>query len=171
MEPLQYDPRTKQQIKDTLYEFLYSPVESQFKTRLDTLIIRNTLLGGYGHKSFHYKGVLYSCDADPNPRKWNRLLSELRPQMDEYLRDVQKLNDQELPYVLGYINRVLNASKFLGDHLKLLPECVHRPLEKIIATCPCQGEELTEEMTAELLQQNKASIELIKQRMVTNLII
>ena len=57
METLQHDPRTKQQIKDMLYAFLYEPVQRQFKTRLDTLINRNTLISGASHHSLPTKGV------------------------------------------------------------------------------------------------------------------
>ena len=171
MEPLQHDPRTKQLIKDSLYDFLYTPVQRQFKTRLDTIIIRNTLLGGYGHKSFNYKGVHYSCDTGAPPRKWNRLLPQLRDQMDGYLQDLNQLNDTELPFVLGFINQVLNSSNDLGDYLRLFPESVHQPIEKLIATCPCQAKQLSDEQVALLQEQNKKHIELIKKRMVTNLLI
>lgn len=171
MENLQYDPRTKQQIKDALYDFLYTPVQNAFKLRLDTLIIRNTLLAGHGHKSFNYKGEHYSCDIGPMPRVWNRLLPQLRPQMDEYLKDLKELNETELPYVVGYINKVLNASNELGDYLRLLPESTHRPIEQLIASCSCHGKKLSEEQVLELRQQNENPIAMMKARMVTNLLI
>jgi len=171
MEPLQYDPRTKQQIKDALYVFLYTPLLLKFKTRLDIIIVRNALLGGYSHKSFSYKGVLYSCDSEAPPRKANRLIPQLKEQMDEYLAEINYLNQQEIPFVLGYINRVLNASNELGDYLRLLPPIVHRPVESLIATCPCQAKKLTDEQVAQFQEQSKESIELIKRRMVTNLLI
>lgn len=171
MQPLQYDPRTKQQIKDALYEMLYSPVQKQFKVRLDTIIIRNTLLGGYDHKSFNYKGVQYSCEPGTPPRKWNRLVPQLRAQMDEWLADVEALNSKELPYVLGYINQVLNASSDLMDYLRLFPDCAHQTIKKLAETCPCQTKQLSDERVAMMWKQNEAPINLMKQRMVTNLII
>jgi hypothetical protein len=171
MEPLQHNPRIKQLIKDSLYDFLYIPAQRKFKTRLDTIIIRNALLGGYGHKSFNYKGVHYSCDNGAPSRKWNRLLPQLKDQMDEYLRDLNQLNDNELPLVLGFINQVLNSSNALGDYLRLFPESVHQPIQKLIATCPCQSKQLSDEQVARLQEQNKKHIELIKKRMVTNLLI
>lgn len=171
MDSLQYDPLTKQQIKDSLYEFLYAPVTKQFQNRLDTLIIRNTLLAAHSHKSFVHKGVVYSCDAEPPPRRWNKLLPELRPQMEDYLRDVRQVMDQEIPYVLGYINKVLNSSNSVTDYMQLFPDCVHAPLQKLAATCPCQNTALTTEKIQQLSQANETSINLIKQRMVMNLLI
>jgi hypothetical protein len=171
MEPLQYDPRTKQIIKDSLYDFLYTPVQRHFKIRLDTIILRNSLLGGYGHKSFTYKGVHYSCDNGPPPRKWNRLLPQLKEQMDEYLFDLSQLNEKELPFVLGFINQVLNSSNDLGDYLRLLPESVHQPIKHLIASCPCQTKKLSDKQVELFQEQNKPHIDLIKKRMFTNLLI
>lgn len=171
MEQLQHDPRTKQLIKDTLYEFLYRPIENQFKNRLEVLIVRNTLLGGYSHKSFNYKGVLYSSDNGAPPRKSNRLMLQLKPAMDEYLFDLKQLNERELPFVIGFINQVLNASNDLQDYLHIFPESIHQPLEKLIATCPCQAKQLSDEKIVELREKNRASINMMKARMVTNLLI
>lgn len=171
MEQLQYDPRTKQLIKDTLYDFLYTPVVNQFQRRLDVLIVKNTLLGGYSHKSFNYKGVLYSCDSGSPPRKWNRLLSQLKPQMDEYLQDLNQLNEHELPFVIGFINQVLNASSDIQDYLKLFPESLHQPLNSLIASCPCGRKQLTTDKVAELLSKNSEPINMMKARMVKNLLI
>lgn len=171
MEQLQHDPRTKQLIKDTLYEFLYRPIENQFKNRLEVLIVRNTLLGGYSHKSFNYKGVLYNCDNGPPPRKWNRLILQLKPAMDEYLFELKQLNEQEMPFVIGFINQVLNASNDLQDYLHIFPESIHQPLEKLIGSCPCQTKQLSNERILELKEKNKTPINMVKQRMVTNLLI
>src|SRR4030095_9987488 len=171
MEQLQHDPRSKQQIKDALYAFLYEPVQKQFKSRIDILITRNTLLGGYSHKSFIHKGVLYNSDSTPPPLKKNRLLPQLRVLMDEYLKDLEFLNSHELPYVLGFINQVLNASNDLKDYLRLLPESVHYPIEQLMATCPCKTVQLTEERVVQLKEKNKKPINLMKQRLVNNLLI
>ena len=168
---LQHDPRTKQQIKEAIYANLYSPIEKQFKQRLDTLIIKNTVISGYSHKSFMYKNVLYNCDEHPLPRKMNRLAVQLHGDMNEYLAELKHLNEKELPYVLGYINQVLNSSNDLCDYLRLLPEAVHSPLRHLIATCPCKSAKLPSETVAVLQEKNKKSIALMRKRMVTNLLI
>lgn len=171
METLQHDPRTKQQIKDALYAHLYAPIEKQFKQRLDQLIIKNAVLEGYSHKSFMYKNVLYTCDTQPLPRKMNRLCLALQPAMNEYLKDTKQLNEKELPYVLGFINQVLNSSNDLHDYLRLLPQSVHHPVKHLIDTCPCRGKKLSEETVELLTSKNQAYINMMKTRMVTNLLI
>jgi hypothetical protein len=171
MEKLEHDPRTKQQIKDALYAFLYEPVTRQFKTRLDTLITRNAVMGGFTHKHFTYKGVLYNAENTMPPLKRNRLVPQLRVTMDEYLADLTRLNENELPFVLGFINQVLNASTDLADYLRVLPEAVHNPLKNLLATCPCRSTTLSEDKVESIRLKNQDTIALIKQRLVANLLI
>lgn len=171
MEPLQHDGLTKSQVKNALYEYIYAPVRKQFQNRLDTIILQNALISGYGHKSFHYKGELYTCDTTPPPRKWNKLSPKLREQMDTYLRDMEFLNQKELPYVLGYINRILNSTNHFGDYLKLFPSCLYPPLKKLIDSCPCHTKVLSDEDVMQLTAQNQESINMIRERMMTNLLL
>jgi hypothetical protein len=170
-EQLQHDPRTKQQIKEAIYAFLYAPIEKQFKHRLDGLIIRNAVFCGYSHKSFMFKNVLYNCDTNPLPRKMNRLDAQFHGEMADLLKEQKDINEKEMPFVLGYINQVLNSSNDLHDYLRLLPQAVHGPVEALIATCPCRGRKLPDEAVDILQKKNQNPIELMKQRMVTNLLI
>jgi hypothetical protein len=170
-EPLQHDPRTKQQIKDTLYDLLYEPSQRRFQEQLNDIIHRNTIAGGYSHKSFIYREVTYSCDTEPLPRRMNRLMSHLQPDMDAYLSEVKVLNDTELPYVLGFITRVLNSSNELHDYLRVLPDALHRPIKHLIDSCPCRNRKLDDTEVGALQAQGTMAIELMQNRMVTNLLL
>lgn len=170
-EPLQHDPRTKQQIKDAIYGFLYEPILSQFQTRLDGIIVKNCVLLGNSEKSFIYKGVTYSTSNTQLPLKMNRLQKQLFMDMEDYLKEIRQLNNYELPYVLGFIGQVLNSSNHPNDYLRILPSAIHRPVEKLIQTCPCRANKLTQEDVEALQNNNKVPINLIKQRMVNNLLI
>lgn len=171
MEPLQHDPRTKQQIKDTLYELLYLPIQKRFQDMLNQIIVKNVVAGKYTHRSFIYRNELYNIDTQPLPRKMNRLLPQFQPEMDSYLREIKQLNEAELPYVLGFINQVLNSSNELHDYLRLLPESVHQPIEHLINTCPCRNKKLSDEGVQALLEKNHDAIGLMRKRMVINLVI
>jgi len=168
---LQHDPRTKQQIKDLLFTFLYSPVEIHFKKQLNTIILKNAALLNTTKQYFNYKGILYSLDTTPVIRKMIRLYPDLHPVMDQYLKDTRQLNNNELPYVLGFINQVLNYSNNLQDYLVLLPESVHQPIQELIDTCPCRVLTADAESIAQLKEKNKSSIDLMKQRMMSNLLL
>ena len=171
MDRLEHDAQTKQKIKDMLYQFLYEPVQQQFKTRLDTLIVRNAVMAGYGHKHFSYRGEVYNADSTVPPTKKNRLLAALRPEMDSYLADLEQLNIAELPYVLGFLNQVLNSSCDFGDYFRLLPEQLHEPLRNFQASCPCRTSKLTPERIAQIQLTSENPVRLIKERLVRNLLI
>lgn len=170
MEPIEHDPRTKQQIKDMLYEFLYAPVTRHFRSRIETLIDRNTMMGGYTHKHFIYKGVVYNSDVTQPPMRKNRLVAQLRDPMEEYLADADEINNKDLPFIIGFITQVLNSSNNLSDYLRVLPEALHSPIQALQATCPCRSTSLMEEKVEQLKANNAHAINLIKKRLVTNLL-
>lgn len=171
MQPLEHDPKAKQQIKDALYSYIYGPITRQFRDRIDDLINKNTVLGGYTHRHFVYRGQLYNADSSPPPLKRNRLVAQLRNPMEEYLNDMKELNDREIPYVLGFINQVLNSSNSLSDYLRVLPEALHQPIEQLLATCPCRMGCLSQDQILQLKKQGELPVDLIKRRLVSNLLV
>lgn len=171
-EELTYDPRTKQLIKDKLYAFLYDPVENDFKKRLKTIIVKNSQLHGNSQYWLSYKGINYSADKSTRaPRPMNRLKPELKDVMDDYIADLDRLNNTELPYVLGYITQALNLSNSFQDYLRMFPVSLHRPLKELIEKCGCRVELLEDDSVEGLKHRNRVPIELMKKRMVLNLLI
>lgn len=169
---LRHDPRTKQNIKDMLYSYMYDPVQHKFKERLSRIILKNSTALGSSHACFIYKNELYQLDENERPpRKVNRLLPELHSEMNEYLKDINRLNMHEIPYVMGFINQVLNSSEDLQDYMRVLPKVLHRPLQDAIESCPCCTSKLTPETVEEMCRRNYRSIELMKARLVRNLIL
>lgn len=171
MEPLQHDPRTKQQVKEALYQFLYGPVQKRYQEQLHQIIVQNTLLIKGSHASFIYKNEFYSNEGTSPPRRMNRLHSTLVPTMEDYLKEINQMNKQEMPYVIGFITQVLNASNAFEDYLKVFPSVLHPPLEKLIASYPCHNRKLTDKEVEKLQSLNSKQIDMIKQRLITNLII
>ena len=169
-ETLQHDPRTKQQIKDMLLDSLYKPVRKHFNERLENLINRNVVLVGASHKSFVYKGKLYTCDSTPPPRRSIRLHPTLKDEVEKYLQELNHLNTTELPYVLGFITHVLNSSNDFCDYFRLFPEALHDPLRKLVSTCTCRAKKLSEDAVKSIKENNEKAIQIIKERMVLNLL-
>ena len=170
-DPLQYDPRTKIQIKDLLYQSLYSPVDVSFKKRIDDIVAKNSSLISSPHRSFVYRGEVYSLETTKPPPRINRLVAELRPTMDEYLNDLKHINDNELPYVMSFFNQILNASDSLQDYLTILPETLHLPINKLMQTCPCKAHSLTEAKVQEIRSKNSKPLSLIGERRARNLLL
>ncbi len=171
METLQYDPKTKHQIKEALYAFLYSPIKKRLFNTLSALIIKNTLLTKSGHRSFVFKGVLYTQETTPAPRPWTQLHPSLAQEMKDYLAEVAEIDSQEMPYVMGYLNQVLNSSDHLCDYLHLLPHSLHYPIRDLIDRCPCRTSKLTEPEVETIQKANQTAIAMINQRMALNLLI
>lgn len=168
---IKHDPRTKQQIKDCLYNFIYEPVHRRFEKELGQLIHENCRLLASSHRSFIYRGELYVVNKEEKvPRVKNRLHRSLHPRMKDYLSRLNKINQEEIPYVLGFINQVLNASDDMQDYFLVLPEPLHQPLQRLVDTCPCQNTRLTPESAEEMRERNKVPIDMIKRRLVTNLV-
>lgn len=169
---LRHDPRTKQQIKDRLYRYLYAPVERKLHLRIKEIIIANSRALASSQTGFMYRNEWYTLEPDkPAPRRKDRLVKALKPQMDEYLKEISQLNNTEIPYVLGFINTVLNSSDDMNDYLQVFPTPLHPPLKEMIATCPCRTTKLHPETVAEMQERNQVSIEMIKSRLVTNLLL
>jgi hypothetical protein len=165
--------RLKAEIKEAIERFLYEPVERHFKRRLDEIIIANTLAGKYHVKSFHYKGIQYHCEDGRPPRDWNRLLPQFKEQMDEYLRDVKAIDEKERPFIFGYINQVLNSSNHLADYYALLPDSAHRPIKELNVDTSFMYPYplMAKDKMDRILVQNQKPIEMLKTRMVTNLLL
>lgn len=167
----QYDPRIKQQLKDELYDQLYQPVKRRFKDRLDAIIRHNASLLASPFEGFSYKGEVYKINPRVRtPLKVDRLDPSLRPMMDKYLADLDQLNREEVPFVVGYLTRVLNATDDLQDCLKLLPEALHPTIQAIIDNCPCRTERLDAQAADQFREQHRRELEAVKQRLMQNLL-
>lgn len=158
-------PQVKQLIKDTLYEFLFEPANKSLQKQLESVVYRNCVMSHYTHKSVAYKGFVYNFDTEAPPRRWNRLIPELRPTMDKILFETEELSRYEVPFIMGYITQVLNSSEHLSDYLALLPDCVHPAFKKILHILPSPSLEPAKKVF------NQKAVDLIKQRMVTNLLL
>ena len=164
------DPKAKLNIKNALDEALYAPVRKALQEQINKLIIKNTVAGKFTHKSFIYKNEIFNCDTAPLPKLMNRLLPQFKPEMEAYLLEVEELNKKELPYVFGFINQVLNSSNEFHDYLRLFPNVIHDHIRRLISTGPCSNKRLTDEEVEEIKSKNYHAIQLIKQRIISNMV-
>lgn len=170
MSTQQRDPRAKQCIRDDLVTFLYAPSERQSKLRLAEIIVKNCRLAGYQHKSFAYRDQFYCIDLNPPPRLKNRLVPQLMPEFDEYLQEHRRMVEEEIPLTTGYFTKVLNSSESYKDFMKLLPDAFHQVIKNSGWMCP-NDETLTDFDVAAFKAENQRYINLIKQRLVRNLLL
>ncbi len=170
MTHLFHDSLTKQRVKDALYSHLYQSVRHQFDKRLEAIIIQNAKALSSAYLSFIYQGEVYACEGERLPRRLNPLVPTLHPAMNEYLKDLKEIN-KEVSSVLGFIDQVLNASNSLQDYLRVLPAAVHEPIQKLIDTCPCRTNKLTNSEAQALTSRSADCAEAMSHRMTANLLI
>jgi hypothetical protein len=167
----QRDPLLKQQIRNAVLQALYERPQQRLKEKLDKIIIRNAVSGGYSHASFNWLGIGYSCDQDTKwPMPPNRLLPAHRPEFAEYLQNVAQLGN-ERPMIQAFLTLALNAAGTISDLTRLLPSSLHGLLSQIDTSTFTAGTPLPEEKVQALLTNNEEAIKLMRRRMAMNLLI
>lgn len=169
MSKLLYDPILKYQIKSRIWEVLFTPVEKELDKQLEAIASKNCHLQGLSHKSFLYKGVRFNADTTAPLLRSNYLAPSLNPDMEEYLSKVNKYRDHEENIITGYITMVLNLCTHPLDCLRLLPTGLHAHIADLLSTCTESN--LNEEMVQVILKNNQKPIQMIKERMVLNLLV
>ena len=86
------------------------------------------------------------------------------------MKEKDRINNDELPFVLGYVNQVLNVSNGFEDYYKLFPSLLHPTLDKLKRDCPCRNEELPQDLIDSMLTQSQKAISMLEQRAMTNLL-
>lgn len=175
MSDMVYGPETKAHIKDTIYEALYQRVDEKFSNQLDALILENSGLNQNQQYLMKYRGEIkyhsrYSKDTRVPASKINALHVSLEPHYLALMKEKDRINNDELPFVLGYVNQVLNVSNGFEDYYKLFPSLLHPILDKLKRDCPCRNEELPQELIDSMLTQSQKAISMLEQRAMTNLL-
>ncbi len=111
-------------IKNHLILASYKATEKRMYERLHEIITANTLAARYIHKSFNYRGNLYSKEAQQLRFNAQRLIPELHPEMDKWLKDVLDIDHFEKPFIVGLFTHMLNITSSVEDYLLLMPECL-----------------------------------------------
>lgn len=172
MSELNYSPESKQNIKDAIYTALYAQVNERYQAALDKLIHRNSVICGNTQDAVWHKGTIYRTQTAPlhTPKPVNKLDASLFQEFNELEDSRNYLNTQEMPYVIGYVNQILNSTASFEDYYDLLPDALHGVLDKMQQQCPCRTQELTQDVVEALKAQNQKPLDLLRQRLVSNLL-
>ena len=169
-EILHHALRAKQIIKNSLLQLLYNHFMRAHVEEINRIISANTQLQKCSHNSFHYKGHTYSYSAVPIKTSPNKLHESLYARMEHALNELTKINREELPYVTGFINKVLNSTDHFCDFLQIFPEAIHEPIKILADICPCKTAQLSADKIEKIKTDHAKVIDLIIQRQVTNMI-
>lgn len=169
---LVYDAKTKKRILEALLDSLYLPAELDLRKRLHQIVIKNSILCGNAQKAFNYRGKFYQVDpTKPLARPVNKLDPKLKPQMQQLLKDQQEIEEKELPYVKAFIIKILNTTNHFPDYYELLPPSMHDVLDELKIQCPCRTGHLSAKRIQSIREKNVVPVELMKQRMMYNLLL
>jgi hypothetical protein len=165
-----YDPRLRTVIKEQLFVTMYDTINQRLYKKINHLIEQNAIACNYIHRSFVFRNQLYQNDPAPPPRPSNRLHPTLLPIMASYIDEFNALNDEEIPFIQGYLARVLNAFKNLEDCLEFLPDTLKPVLLGFIAQYPTTSPRVSPDVLAKFKLENDQYLDKFKQYMVMNLI-
>lgn len=159
----------KSRIKYAIDDHLYTHLRKHQAMELRKIVVANARALSSSQTGFMYRGEWYSLDPrETPPRRKDRLLPELHPQMDEYLQELREYSDNVKPYVFGFINQVLNASNSVVDYRALLPDVLHPTLDSLHLYE--SAARLTPETITEIQSRNQEPIQMIKTRLALNLL-
>lgn len=160
----------KQAIQTSLLNYLYEPVRQRHDKQIEALTLKNCTLRRAGVRAFRYKGDLFrSVEAPIGPIMAPRLHEDLEWEMAQMLEEQREIREVEEPMVKGYITLVLNKSDSIDDYLALLPDAVHRYITELNLPYRSPRLLLDSEVQA-IIEKHARCIQLIKERMVSNLI-
>lgn len=169
---LSYDPSTKKKVLTALLDHLYEPSFKSLNKRLHDIIYKNSSIKQNAQQAFTYKGNYYQIDEmKPLPRPLNQLDKSLYPEMQKYLVELDSIQVYEHPYVNNYLTQILNTSDNFPDYYRLLPESLHSVLDTLREQCPCRRRSLSDKRITEIQRKNVLPVELMKKRMVHNLLL
>lgn len=162
------DPTKKYNVRLMLEEFIYKPAEAQLEKKLNALMNSHSIDDPHRSMAFMFKGQVYAPKDYRSPGKITLLSRRLYPNMEEWLKESNKLQEEKTK-ASNYLTCILNEAKNLADLQALLPECLHSGLSRIGSTS--DPSLLTPEHIEAVNHQHTDSIQMIKERLVLNLLI
>lgn len=163
--------RAKFVIKQLIMEQLYSSYEQRNKDVYIEMCRKNCALPNKNtHLHFVYKGELHNFETTVPPLPRNRLDPSFFEAYERHKREIKEVGTQEIPVVEHFLNQVLNASPNPWDMLWVLPDFLHEMIKEQLVKTGNEGRKLTKEQEASLKEKGIIPIQLMKQRMVHNLL-
>lgn len=155
----------KQALLLALEHYVYKPATYKLTKQLEEIIQVNALKSDSQAMSFFYKGKLYWTQTNRATGKAGLLDKTLYDTMDKYLQDMEELS-KERAEVKGFFTELLLKSQTENDVAALLPECMQGALVHPIP----KSSAFSDEYVQAFLASHERSIQLIKERLVLNLV-
>ena len=176
--PLSKDALIKANIRDNLIAYVYDPPAVMYSKALNSLVERNWLLSGGKEPGFIFRGDAYLNQRPLNTTSTGRPVPlrsphpEILPELKKLIQERSFIFKHEQPQVRGYLTTVLNQVTYLPDLLKILPDCLHHPINQSIwgIRQDLLKDGLTPVQIQDLQAKGIGAMDLMRKRLVLNLI-
>ena len=160
----------KYNLKNALLQKLYVPSNKEFLKACEEILLQNNTLKGVYSSSFTYRGTNYPNLHKTGPRSYYTLHPCLEEKFVKILHPYDEIQQFERPLVAGFIIHVLNSSDCWEDYLKVFPETLHPLIEEWRFHFKWKIPTLTEVAIADILDKHSKGLQLLRARLVWNLL-
>lgn len=155
----------KQALLLSLDSYIYRAANHKLTKTLDTIIKHNSLITGSNCMAFNYKGELYWTITNRVYGKAPYLDKSLYDSTDKYINESLEISN-EVTMVNGFFTKILLMAKTKEDVVALLPEC----LRSVLGSHINSSKTFSNEYVQEFLTSHEQSVQLIKERLVLNMV-
>ena len=166
-------PRAKTNLQTAMMQFIFDPFMKYWNRRVDKIIEKHVLLCSSTQYGFSYKGEDFTGS---NKRLLHppiqRLDRSLYSDMDALLREREVIILYEQPLVNSVLCALMNLSNNPWDYFQILPKELHPAWEHFKTNMPTSYEsEVTDSIISAFQTKHEAVFDVVRIRMVTNLIL
>lgn len=166
-------PKAKTNLQTAMMFFIFDPFMQYWNRRVDKIIEKHVLLCSSTQYGFSYKGEDFTGSSTQLLRPpVQRLHKSLAIEMDDLLRERETVTLYEEPLVKSVLCALMNLSNNPWDYFQLLPKELHPAWEHFKTKIPTGYEsEITDSVISAFQTKHEAAFDVIRVRMVTNLIL
>lgn len=164
--------RTKDYIQARIETALFNRVECVLRDVLEDIHVEQKNLVKSSFTMFRFRGrrhtwkMLWDTDNVPD------LHPSLHERMQKFLDDNKNIEEYEKPCVNGLLRAMFTHSDFLADYQDILPESLHDCFEGYESLFDATNtKQFTPEALAEFKERNAAYIQLMRNRMLMNILL
>ncbi len=166
-------PRAKTNLQTAMMQFIFDPFMKYWNRKVDKIIEKHVLLCSSTQYGFSYKGEDFTGS---NKRLLHppiqRLDRSLYSDMDALLREREVIILYEQPLVNSVLCALMNLSNNPWDYFQILPKELHPAWEHFKTNMPTGYEsEITDSSISAFQTKHEAAFDVVRIRMVTNLIL
>lgn len=166
-------PRAKTNLQTAMMQFIFDPFMKYWNRKVDKIIEKHVLLCSSTQYGFSYKGEDFTGS---NKRLLHppiqRLDRSLYSDMDALLREREVIILYEQPLVNSVLCALMNLSNNPWDYFQILPKELHPAWEHFKTNMPTSYEsEVTDSSISAFQTKHEAAFDVVRIRMVTNLIL